>query len=91
MGRTKGGKGMKMPKTGTTVYIKKSSRYTNYETTGIDIEKPFTVVAIIKKHTGIKKAKLNNGLVISSGELTDIPCSVMICGKCKYHCKGRET
>ena len=63
---------------GDTVYFKKSNRYF------INGDSPFIV-------TGIEKRKCKHDRVIvgdkkvNSGELTDTPCSLMGCKKCKYH------
>ena len=70
---------------GTIVYIKKSSK--SHYAYG---ENAFLITGHVKKRSGIIKAALNSGLVISFGELTDIPCSAMGCGNCKWHPKSNN-
>jgi hypothetical protein len=63
---------------GSIVYFKKSS------TTFVNPEQPFVVVGIEYRKRRGNRVVLN-GYRISSGELTDIPCSQMQCKTCKYH------
>jgi hypothetical protein len=65
---------------GTEVFIKKSA---------ITVRDPKEVRRVIVDHvtkkSGIIKAKLDTGEIISFGELTELPCSTMECGNCLYH------
>lgn len=44
-----------------------------------------TIVEHVVKKSGIIKARLDTGEVLSFGELTELPCSTMECGNCLYH------
>jgi len=65
---------------GSQVYIKKSSSLYNDKLNNM----PLVIQEHVIKNKNLK-AKLNNGFIISFGELTEKPCSKMICGNCIYH------
>ena len=63
---------------GDTVYFKKSNKYF------INGDLPFIVVDIEKRKNKHDRVIVGDKKV-NPGELTDIPCSIMGCKKCKYH------
>lgn len=65
---------------GTIVYAKKHSAVFR----GV-VENPMTIVAHERKRSGLLVAVLDSGEKVSFGELTDVPCSKMECGRCKWH------
>ena len=65
-------------KKGDIVYFKKSAAHLGtphvpFEVEGFEVRKG--------KHNRVIVA----GRKVSAGELTDTPCSSMVCGQCKYH------
>lgn len=75
---------MRKAPTGTIVYAKKHARaFRDRE------ETPRIIVAHKKQRSGMIVAVLNTGERVSFDELTDVRCSEMQCGDCKWH-KGRK-
>lgn len=62
------------------MYVKKSSSWRF-----IHKENPLVVVGHKKQRSGYIIAVLDSGHSMSFGELTDVPCSTMECGNCKWH------
>ena len=73
---------MTKPPIGTIVYAKKHSTFF-YDRE----EKPHTVISYHKQKKGNVVAIIETGQKVSFGELTDVPCSKMECGNCKWHKK----
>ena len=71
---------------GTVVYAKKHATFFHDPK-----EIPRMVIAYEKKRTGNIIAVLDTGERVSFGELTDIPCSKMECGNCKWHQRNITT
>lgn len=67
---------------GTVVYAKKHSTFFRDTT-----ETPHIVKDTHKNKYGNIVAVLETGDSVSFGELTDVPCSTMVCGECKWHKK----
>jgi len=76
---------MKKAPVGTVVYIKRHAllHRDNHE-------KPRTVIGHLRKKSGNIVAVLDTGEHIEFGELTDVPCSQMECGRCKWHKQARR-
>jgi hypothetical protein len=71
---------MKKPIIGSVVYYKKSA-ITKYD----PCETPHIVIGYMRKKSGLIATVLDDGSTVHCGELTDTPCSQMVCGQCKYH------
>jgi hypothetical protein len=71
---------MQKSQIGTIVYAKKHNTFFRELP-----EKPFIITAHIKLDNGNLFAVLDTGERVSFGELTDIPCTQMECGNCKWH------
>ena len=65
---------------GTIVFFKKSCRSWEHDT-----EKAYVISGHHTQRSGLIKALLDSGELVSFGKLTDVPCSQMICGRCKWH------
>jgi len=74
---------MKKAPIGTIVYAKRHALFFITRSP----EQPLTIVAHIKKRTGNVVAQLNTGELVRFGDLTDVRCSEMQCGDCKWHKK----
>jgi len=72
---------MKKAPIGTIVYAKRHALF--FHTS--QPEQPRTIMAHVRKRTGNIVAQLDSGELVRFGDLTDIPCSQMQCGNCKWH------
>jgi len=73
---------MRKPPVGFVVYLKRNAAVPLSR-----MNAPRTVVEHVTKKSGNTVARLDTGELVEFGKLTDIPCSKMVCGKCKWHRK----
>lgn len=64
---------------GTRVYWKSEIFPTRYNRD----DKPHTIAAHVRRRSGIIKAQLENGEIVSFGDLVPTPCG--LCELCPYH------